>query len=99
MPSTDAIAYVVQVVIVQFINLLADGVGALVGVLPNPDPFPAMLEGVQPDSSVASRMWYYADQFFDVAAIVGMIGSWFTIFAMAWLIQTLWNWGKAKNKG
>lgn len=95
----DGTMQLVQYFIVAVLDILADLVSALAGVLPNPDPFPDMLDDIAlEEGSYFSSVFYVVNQFFDITAIVGIFTSWFTIFAMAWIIQMLWNMGKMKNK-
>lgn len=90
----------VEYVIISILNAINDAVGSLTSVVPNPDPFPPLIENMVIDNgSFGARAFFYMNQFVDVGLIAGMILAWFPIFVGAWLIQMLWSWAKAKNKG
>lgn len=65
----DAVNGVLQV-ITDFINLIIE-------VVPNPDPFPEIIEDL-PDSAAADMgfTFYWADSFFGVDMCVNIISAW-----------------------
>lgn len=96
----DTISKAVEMIIVGFINAIADFVNAIANAVPNPDPFPPVIENlVIDDGSIGAQAFFFLNQFVDIGTIVGIIAAWFPMFAMAWVFQLLWNLAKAKNKG
>lgn len=98
--SLDMIPDIIGHVIVDFINLLASVIQPVAAILPNPDPFPTIIDSLSIDGgSPGAIAYFYLNQFIDLNFIFGVMVTWFTMFGMAWLIQMLWNWAKLKNKG
>lgn len=96
----QSVAVLVEMAIVSFINAIADFVNAVANAVPNPDPFPAVIENlVIDDGSIGAQAFFFINQFVDIGTIVGIFAAWFPMFAMAWIFQLLWTIGKAKNKG
>lgn len=96
----DTMQQIMQWLLVSGINCVADGVSTLAGYLPNPDPFPGILDGLTLGQDTPGQTaFYFINQFVDVATILGIFLAWIPMFATAWIIQMLWNWAKAKNKG
>ena len=79
------------------LTTVVDIVTGVIGVLPNPDPFPDLI--TQLDTS-GNAVWmyaaYYLNQFVDVGMCSALIAGYFSMFASAWLIMTLWKWAKAR---
>lgn len=81
----------------QILTVVSDMITALVGMLPNPDPFPAILEEVSLESSdMMVIAYYWLDQFIMADAVITMFGLWFVMFPVAWIIQTLWKWANVR---
>lgn len=98
--SFDLVAKAVEMAIVAFINAVADFVSAIANYVPNPDPFPELIENmVIDDGSIGAQAFYFINQFVDVGTIVGIFLAWFPMFALAWVFQLMWTLMKAKNKG
>lgn len=84
-------------VLVAIIDAVAGLIGDLAGLLPNPDPFPALLDGMTLDAGDAAAIAYYwLDTFFIADAVITAITSWVLLFPVAWLIMTLWRWAKVR---
>lgn len=83
-----------------FLAILAtvsDFITTLLGMLPNPDPFPEILDTIELSSSDSLVVAYYwLDQFFIADAVITMLGLWFLMFPIAWIIMLLWKWVKAR---
>lgn len=94
------IVQLIEMFIVGVINTVADYVNQITGSLPNPDPFPDLIDNlVIQDDSLGSMAFWYANQFIDIGFIVTVLTAWFPMFALAWILQMLWSWAKLKNKG
>lgn len=83
-----------------FLSILAtvsNSITALLSLLPNPDPFPQILDGMTVTSSDAMAVAYYwLDKFFIADAVITVLGLWFLMFPIAWIIMMLWKWLKAR---
>lgn len=83
-----------------FLSILAtvsDSITALLSMLPNPDPFPEILDNMTLTGTEAvSVAYYWLDQFFIADAVVTVLGLWFLMFPIAWIIMMLWKWMKAR---
>lgn len=98
--SLEAIQLVVEVGIVSIINALTGLCDAVGSTVPNPDPFPPLIENLYiDDGSPGAMAFFYVNQFIDVTAILTMIYAWLVMFAMGWIFQMIWNLAKMKNKG
>lgn len=87
----------VEGVILTVIGFLADAVGWILGLIPNPDPFPQMLDDLQIEGSEPWAVaWYWISQFVDVPLVVEWLFLMFSMFAVGWLILTLWKWVKTR---
>lgn len=77
---------------IAVLNGFIDVVAALLDVLPNPDPFPAMIDDlVVQGGDVVAVAYYWLDAFFVADAVVQIFTAWFALFALAWVIQWLWR--------
>lgn len=84
-------------IFLQILRVVSDSISALLGMLPNPDPFPTILDSLSLDSGNSLVVAYYwLDQFFMADVIVTMIGLWFVMFPLAWIIMMLWKWVNAR---
>lgn len=84
-------------VFLAILGTVSDFISALLGMLPNPDPFPAILDDVAVQSGDALTVAYYwLDQFFIADAVITVLGGWFVMFPLAWIIMMLWKWVKAR---
>lgn len=83
-----------------FLSILAtvsDSITALLSMLPNPDPFPEILDNMTlTGTESVSVAYYWLDQFFIADAVVTVLGLWFLMFPIAWIIMMLWKWMKAR---
>lgn len=83
--------------LLQILRVVSDTISVLLGMLPNPDPFPAILDGIQLQSNDALVVAYYwLDQFFMADVVIRVLGLWFLMFPLAWVIMMLWKWIKAR---
>ena len=77
--------------------VVSDSITSLLSMLPNPDPFPEILDDLTLTGNEAvSVAYYWLDQFFIADAVVTVIGLWFLMFPIAWIIMMLWKWLKAR---
>lgn len=84
-------------VFLSILRTVSDFITTLLGMLPNPDPFPEILDTLSLTSTDALAVAYYwLDQFFVADAVVTMLGLWFLMFPLAWVIMMLWKWIKAR---
>lgn len=89
-----------QMALVAFINGLAAVVGTIGRILPNPDPFPQIIEGLNFGGNESSAIaFYWLNQFVDVTTVSYVLITWFVIFSLGWVYQFVWNLIKVKNKG
>lgn len=96
----ESISVLVEMAIVAFINAIASFVNSVANAVPNPDPFPPLIENlVIDDGSIGAQAFFFINQFVDIGSILGILFAWFPMFAMAWIFQMLWTLAKAKNKG
>lgn len=87
----------VEDVILAILGFVANAVGWLLGLLPNPDPFPEVLDELSITGSEPWAVaWYWLSQFVDVPFAFEMLALFFTVFAVGWLIMMLWKWIKAR---
>lgn len=87
--------------LVQLLSVILDAltnvIGTLVGLLPNPDPFPEILDELTIQSNDAVVVAYYwLDSFFIADAVITSLTAWIALFPIAWLIMTLWHWAKVR---
>lgn len=81
----------------QILEVVTNAITTLLGMLPNPDPFPEIISGMTFDSTDAFRVaWYWLDTFIDMELFLSVMTMWFSMFALAWIIQMLWKWIKAR---
>lgn len=87
----------VEEVILAILGFVVNAVGWLLGLLPNPDPFPTIIDNmtIQGDEPWVVA-WYWLSQFVNVPFVISVIGLFFSVFAIGWLIQMLWKWIKAR---
>lgn len=82
---------------IQVLAVISDTISSLLGFLPNPDPFPEILDGLQISASDSFAVAYYwLDQFIIADAVITCIGTWILMFPLAWIIMMLWKWVKAR---
>lgn len=83
-----------------FLSILAtisESITALLSILPNPDPFPEIIQDLElAGTEPVSVAYYWLDQFFYADAVVSVLGTWFLMFPIAWIIMMLWKWMKAR---
>lgn len=84
-------------IFLDILGTVSDFITTLLGILPNPDPFPQILDELQLTSSDSLTIAYYwLDQFVIADAVITMLGLWFLMFPLAWIILMLWKWVKAR---
>lgn len=95
--NLDNIVQFIQQGFLDVLTTIVSMISALIGVLPNPDPFPAMLDDMERGGNEAFTVAvYWLGQFVDIPGCVVAIETWFLMFATAWLIMTVWKWAKAR---
>lgn len=81
----------------MILQVVSDSISALLGMLPNPDPFPELMSNYTFDLGDFGRVaWYWLDSVFDLEISLSLLTAWFEMFAIAWIIQMLWKWMKAR---
>lgn len=81
----------------DILGAISEMIGSLLGMLPNPDPFPQILEQLELAGTDSVYVAYYwLDQFFIGDVVVTCLGLWFGMFPIAWIIMMLWKWMKAR---
>lgn len=94
------IVQILQMALVAIINGLATFVGTIGRILPNPDPFPEIIENLTFGGGDAAPIaFYWLNKFVDITTVTYVIVTWFVIFGLGWIYQFLWNLIKVKNKG
>lgn len=92
----------VQEILLSILAVVSDAITSLVGLLPNPDPFPQIIEQYAESGSwngleeIVPVVWYWLDSFFVADAVLSMLSLWFLMFPIAWIIMLLWKWLKAR---
>lgn len=95
--TLENILQFIQQGLLDVLTTIVSIISALVGVLPNPDPFPAMLDDMERGGNEALTVAvYWLGQFVDIPGCVAAVESFFLMFALAWLIMTIWKWAKAR---
>lgn len=87
----------VESLILSILDAVTSAVASLLGFLPNPDPFPEILDNLTvtaTDGLVVAYSWL--DTFFIADVVINMLGLWLLMFPMAWVIMWLWKWIKAR---
>lgn len=83
-----------------FLSILAtisESITTLLGMLPNPDPFPQIIDNLEMQAdSIMPVAYYWLDQFFYARIVIDALGTWFIMFPVAWIIMMLWKWLKAR---
>lgn len=96
----DILGYVVQALgsaVNGVLQVIADFINLIISVLPNPDPFPAIVEELDVSNVGGVGMaHYWLDAFVGVDFAVGVIGAWATlmvassVFAVVyWVIKSI----------
>ena len=84
-------------IFLSILQVVSDSITALLSILPNPDPFPDILENLELETSNAGVVAYYwLNQFVDVPGVTYILATWFTMFGIAWVIMMLWKWMNAR---
>ena len=84
-------------IFLSILEVISDVITSFLSLLPNPDPFPDILDGLTLNGNDAvSIAYYWLDQFFYADAVVTTLGLWFLMFPLAWIIMMLWKWIKAR---
>lgn len=84
-------------IFLDILTVVSNAITTLLGMLPNPDPFPAIIESLEFGATDAVTVAYYwIDQFIIADAVISMLGTWFVMFPIAWIIMMLWKWIKAR---
>lgn len=84
-------------IFLSIMETVSNSITALLSILPNPDPFPEILDDLSLTGNEAiSIAYYWLDQFFIADAVVTVLGLWFLMFPIAWIIMMLWKWMKAR---
>lgn len=79
------------------LEVVSNSITTLLGMLPNPDPFPEIIANVDFNAENGALFaGYWLDQFFDATFIIGITVSWLFMFPIAWIIMMLWKWLKAR---
>lgn len=79
------------------LKTVSDTITGFLSYLPNPDPFPEIIEDLSlTGSEPISIAYYWIDQFFYADAVVSALGTWFIMFPIAWIIMMLLKWIKAR---
>lgn len=87
----------VEEIFLGVLDAITSAVATLLGFLPNPDPFPAILDELTlstSDSIVVAYQWLNTFTYADV--ILESLSIWFLMFPLAWVIMWLWKWLKAR---
>jgi hypothetical protein len=81
----------------QLINVANDFICSLLGMLPNPDPFPEIFQNMNFDYTDMYRVaWYWLDSFCEMEMLLNVLTAYFEMFALAWIILALWKWIKVR---
>lgn len=84
-------------IFLSILEVVSNAITTLVGMLPNPDPFPAIIQQLNIDTSdQATFAFYWLNNFVDLPMITGILAAYFTMFGLAWIIMMLWKWLKAR---
>lgn len=84
-------------IFLDILTVVSDAITTLLGILPNPDPFPEILDNMTITANDSLAVCYYwLDQFFIADAVITVLGTWFLMFPLAWIIMMLWKWVKAR---
>lgn len=79
------------------LNVVADSITTLLSMLPNPDPFPGIMQNISFDYVDGYRVaWYWLDSAIEMELFLSVLTAWFEMFALGWIIQMLWKWLKAR---
>lgn len=84
-------------IFIEILTVVSNSITALLSILPNPDPFPEILQDLELNGTeFVSVAYYWLDQFFYADAVVSSLGTWFVMFPIAWIIMMLLKWIKAR---
>lgn len=87
----------IATILLDVLEVVSDAITSMVGLLPNPDPFPGIIDAINVDTSDATTTaFFWLIQFVDLPAISAVLAAYFTMFAIAWIIMTIWKWVKAR---
>lgn len=86
----------IQELFIFILTVISDAITSLVSLLPNPDPFPEIIESmsITPNDAVATA-WFWIDQFFVADMVLSVFGAWIIMFPIAWIIMIFWRWLKS----
>lgn len=83
--------------LLALLNMANDFIYSLLGLLPNPDPFPGIFSDLTVDVSDVYRVaWYWLDSVFEMEMLLSVLTMWFEMFALGWVILMLWKWIKMR---
>lgn len=86
-----------KTLLLGIIDLLTQILETITSWLPNPDPFRDGDVVVQnTDDFLINFAAYWMDTIWDMQLLVSMGVAVFEMFAIAWLIMTLWHWLKMR---
>lgn len=82
---------------VNGLEIASDAITSFANWLPNPDPFPEMLDNIEnnPASELDFAM-YWIGNFVDINTIIFILELWFVMFPLAWGIMTIHHWLKTR---
>lgn len=81
----------------QILGVVSDAITSFLGMLPNPDPFPEIIAGLEVDAVDIGRVaWYWLDSFVETEFYFSLMTAFFEMFAVGWVIMMLWSWLKAR---
>lgn len=84
-------------IFLSILQVVSDAVTQLVSLLPNPDPFPEIINSIDFDAAGSGLMAiWWADQFIDMEFITQLTLSWLFMFPIAWVIMMIWKWLRAR---
>lgn len=84
-------------VFLDILTVISNSITELLSILPNPDPFPVIIENLElSGTEPVAVAYYWLDQIFYADAVVSVLGTWFLMFPIAWIIMMLWKWLKAR---
>lgn len=84
-------------IFLDILTVISDTITTLLGMLPNPDPFPAIINNLRIEASNPFAIaCFWLDQFLDLSLIISFLEAFFSMFAIGWIILMLWKWLKAR---
>ena len=83
--------------LLALLNMANDFIYSLLGMIPNPDPFPEIFSNLTIDITDGYRVaWYWLDSVFEMEMLLNVLTMWFEMFALGWIILMLWKWVKMR---